>query len=543
MAIINSIHIDRFRGFHDVEIPLGGDVVAITGQNGTQKTTLLGMLSQPFSLSNKDAAMYGARTLDGLAFGSQLRDKFKFSPKFDGPGAHAWTLRLNPSVCGRNDFSCVSIARHKGKSSEIRFWTADKSRKKGTGYLHVPVLFLSLKRLLPIGELPKVKVATTDLDDAEISFFKKYHDEILYSTTPIRDVAKLEGTGKSSLAPGTDYSDALTISAGQDNVGKIILSVLSFSRLKRQYPSQYKGGLLFIDEIETAMYPAAQIQLMKFMFKMASELKIQFFFTTHSETVLRFLKVSPYSRKANVVFLKKIDQSVHAQSDLPLPAIENNLFLNAFEGRIPSPTKIRVYAEDDLAFMFISSMLPKTCKAQVSMQKGISLSAGTYKLLTERKVPEFAGSVIVLDGDKNGTKDGIRESEKRHFRHMAFLPGRDCPEKMLYDFFNSLSEGDGFWDNENNTFNKQMCFSGAFSAPDNTDGYKKWFERQMTVGGDSMRGRMVKYWVKCHADEAKIFRAQFVAAYNAVAPRHGMVPMEMPEPSAKDVGPSRKEDG
>ena len=522
MSIIKSVHIDKFRGFNDVEIPLGGDVVAITGQNGVQKTTLLGMLSQPFSLVNKEASMHGAKTIDGFSFGSQLRDKFKFSPRFDIPGAHAWTLRLNAAVCGQPEYSCVSIARHKSKNSDIRFWTANKSRKKGTGYLHVPVLFLSLKRLLPIGELPKVRMAASELEGGEFEFFKNWHNTILYSRTEIKEVTRLEGLGKSSLAPTTEQSDALSISAGQDNVGKIILSVLSFMRLKRQFPNDYKGGLIFIDEIETAMYPAAQIQLLKFMFKMASECGIQFFFTTHSETVLRFLKVSKYSRKSNVVFLQKLGENIQSRTGLSLPVIENNLFLDAFDGRVPSPIKIRVYAEDDVGFMLVSAMLTREIKSRVDMQKKVTLRAGHYKVLIERKVPEFADSVIVLDGDKNGVKDGIKESEKPKFRQVAFLPSAACPEKMLYEFFHSLSDDDPFWDNESNTFTYQISFSGAFESPKDTKGFKDWFDRQKTLDGKSMQSKMAAYWVKRHLEDAKRFREAFVTAYNFVAPKHGM---------------------
>ena len=526
MSIIKSVHIDKFRGFHDVDIPLGGDVVAITGQNGVQKTTLLGMLPQPFSLVKEDASMHGAITIDGLSFGSQLRDKFKFSPAFDVPGAHAWTLTLDPDVCGQSEYSCVSIAREKSNGSDIRFWSSDKSRRKGTGYLHVPVIFLILKRLLPIGELPKVKVAASELDDDEFDFFKRWHNEILYSLDEIKEVSRIQGQGKSSLAPSTSQYDAIAISAGQDNIGKIILSVLSFMRLKRQFPEDYKGGLIFIDEIETAMYPAAQIQLLKFMFKMASRCRLQFFFTTHSETVLRFLKVSVYSKKSNVVFLQKLDETINYRSLSSLSDIENNLFLDAFDGRIPSPSKIRLYAEDDVGFMFVSAMLPKNVKGCVEMQKKVSLSAGNYKTLIAQRVPEFENSVIVLDGDKNGTKDGISEYEKSKFKQVAFLPSSFCPEKMLYLFFHSLAEADPFWDNKSSTFNKQICFSGAQEIPVDTNGFKHWFERLQTTDGTPMQRKMVQYWAKKHPEETHKFREAVVAAYNFVAPKHGMEGIE-----------------
>lgn len=48
--IIKSVHITQFRGFHDVDISLGKNISVIVGKNGTQKTTLLGILSQAFSL-------------------------------------------------------------------------------------------------------------------------------------------------------------------------------------------------------------------------------------------------------------------------------------------------------------------------------------------------------------------------------------------------------------------------------------------------------------------------------------------------------------
>ena len=57
--IIDKISIKNFRGFKGVEFELGSHLTVISGQNGTQKTTILGMLSQPFS--NIDEGYKNAR--------------------------------------------------------------------------------------------------------------------------------------------------------------------------------------------------------------------------------------------------------------------------------------------------------------------------------------------------------------------------------------------------------------------------------------------------------------------------------------------------
>ena len=48
--IIDKIHITKFHGFKDVGFKLGSNLTIIAGQNGTQKTTLLGIMSQTFTL-------------------------------------------------------------------------------------------------------------------------------------------------------------------------------------------------------------------------------------------------------------------------------------------------------------------------------------------------------------------------------------------------------------------------------------------------------------------------------------------------------------
>ena len=44
-----SLKIDAFRRFRNITLPFNDKVTLIVGQNGTSKSTLLGMLAQPFS--------------------------------------------------------------------------------------------------------------------------------------------------------------------------------------------------------------------------------------------------------------------------------------------------------------------------------------------------------------------------------------------------------------------------------------------------------------------------------------------------------------
>ncbi|GAA4785912.1 hypothetical protein GCM10023231_12260 [Olivibacter ginsenosidimutans] len=48
VQVIKSVYVKKFRSFNDVSFQLGNNLTVIAGQNGTQKTTLLGILSQPF---------------------------------------------------------------------------------------------------------------------------------------------------------------------------------------------------------------------------------------------------------------------------------------------------------------------------------------------------------------------------------------------------------------------------------------------------------------------------------------------------------------
>lgn len=274
---ITSVDIKRFRGFKEQSVVLGSQLTAIAGQNGTQKSTLLGIITQTFTIS-KDNPMIVEKPLCGGNYKSAFADKFRLSPDFDKPKEHEWTLHFDD----REDFTVESIERDNGK---IRFWKKG-SKQKDDGYIQYPVIFLSMKRLIPIAESNVQEEKSLSLTQEEIDWIKEKHDYILITETNIHSTPILSSSEKVSIGVNTDLYDWNQNSMGQDNLGKILLALLSFKRLKSAYPDLYQGGILAIDELDATMYPASQIKLLKILRKEASNLDLQIMFTTHSLSLL-----------------------------------------------------------------------------------------------------------------------------------------------------------------------------------------------------------------------------------------------------------------
>ena len=296
--IIKSVEIEKFRAFEHASFALGKRITAISGRNATQKTTVLGMIGQPFTISSKDHPMYGCKTIDGYNFRSQFKEKFKISPAHDVIGEHKWKLNLHNGVYEQNYYSVESIARRQaGHEPTLRFWNAE-SRARGAGYVQLPVYFLSLGRLFPIGETGKTQAMPTTLTQDELNYCIINYRTILsiqnVSGNPSVGIEKAAAS-RTFAGVSDDTHDIFTNSAGEGNITRIILAVLSFKRLKEQYGRDYKGGILLIDELDATLYGFSQTKLVDYLWNAAGEYKIQIVFTTHSPIILKC--VNKYQRR------------------------------------------------------------------------------------------------------------------------------------------------------------------------------------------------------------------------------------------------------
>src|SRR5690606_29768781 len=185
-----------------------------------------------------------------------------------------------------------------------------------------------------------------------------WHNKILIiPDVEMTAVDYLVSKQKNTLGVNTDFYDWKMNSAGQDNIGKILLAILSFKRLKATHDAAYKGGILAIDELDATLYPASQIKLIEALRKFASNLNIQIIFTTHSLSIMesvcglyeKFRKIEASKDQIRVIFLEKRNDNIHIIPEATFDIIKHRLNVT-----IAGTTKITlpVFTEDKEAAIF-----------------------------------------------------------------------------------------------------------------------------------------------------------------------------------------------
>lgn len=513
--IIKSVHIDQFRALKNVNFDLGSKLTAIVGHNGTMKTTVLGILGQTFSIS-KGHPMYGESSIDGYRYRSQFAEKFKLSEK-DVPGTHKWCLNFYPNIYSNDCFEAHSIYRDKDDPIP-RFWsTAGKGA--GTGYPQIPVYYLSLKRVSPIGEEENFEYLD-QLTLEEKQFLSLEYKDIMSDLSDNMTIDTIQSGKKYTASIHSADYDALAISAGQDNLGKILISVLSFKRLMEKYPNDYKGGILLIDEIESTFHSLAQTRLIKRLYRFASAYKIQFIFTTHSPSIIKATFFDKHNtNEAKLVYLKKEGKAVTTKN---VDSIDDVILeLSGAVKDIPqADLKISVFTEDDVAQSFVKSLLNGQNKKQLTFS-ACSIGAESYLELLRVKLRPITDSILILDGDKN--KDDIKRKIKQYKgKYVLFLPSKLCPEEMFYRFLYSLEETDPFWDMELGKYDKKKCFANYSTLIDRNAGtqqYKNWFSEQQKYWGRG-NSKLYNYWKITCNDEYNKFLSNFISIYNQLADKY-----------------------
>lgn len=542
--IIREIEIEKFRAFENASFSLGKRITAISGRNATQKTTVLGMIGQPFTISSKEHPMYGCKTIDGYNFRSQFKEKFKISPEHDIIGEHKWKLKLHNGVYEQNYYSVESIARRQaGHEPTLRFWNAE-SRARGAGYVQLPVYFLSLSRLFPIGESGKTQAIPSTLTPEELDYCISNYRTILsiqnISGNPSVGIEKSAGA-KTFAGVSDQTHDIFTNSAGEGNITRIILAVLSFKRLKEQYGRDYKGGILLIDELDATLYGFSQSKLVDYLWKAADEYKIQIVFTTHSPIILKCvnkyqrrerqvkgINLPLYAYDSSIVYLEPRYDQEGKRTIMPkniTTSSELNVVLNDINLAIPTGgNKINVYCEDARAISFLQYVLSEALGINLELYLSfvdIDLGWANYVQLAEKRVPEFRNNIIVLDGDVQ-TKPEYRTKARtvNESGNFLFLPL--VIEKSIFELLKNYAAFSRFQASFSRVpaFTYDVCFNNwpLDANSYETVDFKHWYAQAETALGD--QNVLFSFWCSEHRSDVDAFVEKFITLFNQLAERN-----------------------
>lgn len=507
--MIKSLYVSKFRAMEDMLFPIGQKVTVIAGQNATCKSTILGMLGQPFGIKNE-------KSIFNKPFSTKFSDIFKFSKVNDIPGKHEYRINFcDENPFGKPSENVKSFKRSEKDASHIRFVTG-KTRGKGEGNLDYPVIYLGLKRTYPLGELGEINEVKHSLGEEEEALYNEWYKKIFFPQEEIAPVQLTSGSQKDTLAVNSKEYDYYANSAGQDNLGQILGSILSFMRLKKKLGPRYYGGLILIDELDATLFPAAQTNLIDLFYNLAGKLNLQFIFTTHSLDALSHIIDKRKHNKGDTEVL--YFTNVYGKLDLIVNPEMERIRADLNMETIPSKRieKINVYCEDKEASWFIKRLLGPSKSKLVAINDS-TFGGEELKSLARKNIPEFKNSILVLDGDV---------SRANATPNILFLPGDISPERLFCEFLRSLPPSDSFWSNDRG-YTKQVFEKNLSDITngryEDREKMKKWFNNEKACWGRGA-GKLFKSWEESNQSLVESFNQDFKTVFNSIAKRKS-IPM------------------
>lgn len=492
---LKKLVIEKFRALKNVEVDFGEHITVICGKNGTSKSSILGIAAQIFNFEKdyvKDK-MLPFEQIAGGPYKSRYSDHFRISNTFDVVGSMVVGIELYDGYTNQLATAKLELMkRHNSPRPVVRNnSTAPSGSNKSRNFSH-PVIFLSLKRLYPI--------AARDYNIREFDYLNRHKQEFIALTNELLNcnsshVTGTNGTIDSAVAHGKNY-DQESVSAGEDNAGQIILALMSFKKLKKEY-SDYKGGLLLIDEADAGLFPTAQVNLLKMLERECNNLNLQVVMTSHSPVLIEyaFEQSQKFRKKFKTIYLSNTYGDIQVMQDWSWAKISADINTKTVETVSgASLPHINVYFEDrEAADFFAALMNRQPIKKFTKSLPDITLGSVNYLHLIKHKIPEFTEkSIICLDADQKSGVNG------KNFKTVVLLPGDLPPDQLLFEYLYNLPAEAPFWRNElqfsrDNFTNAAREVLNEFAITESTVDMK---ERLAAYNGDKKPRELFKRFYK-----------------------------------------------
>jgi predicted ATPase len=377
---VHRIEIDGLRGWSGQLVHLKFPVVAVVGENGTGKTTLLKALACCYEADVKSDTYYPSDFFQDTPWDRVEGVTIKYFLK---QGDTTQTYRI---------------------SKRTSRWNFGNNRPKRK------VIYQDISRTLPLdataGYARIAKMGTTETDSENISdenltylshVLGRPYESARFATSDVSQHSV--GVFKRSFGEFSQYHQG----AGED-------ATLDLFRILETIPAT---SLLIIDEVEASLHPKAQRRLIDFLMKLSRKKRCQIVVSTHSPYVLEQLPqearilLVPGNQETNVIYGASVEFAMSRMDD-------------------PVHPEMVVYVEDREAEIWLREILVSD-ESKASVIDRIEICpvgpanvVQTMGILgAEGRLPN-SKSLAILDGDKQASRGCI------------VLPGTSAPEIVVY---------------------------------------------------------------------------------------------------------------
>lgn len=358
---LKSVNLKNWRNFHNFKFELSNNITVISGHNGSGKSNILCLIASMSGTNIFHSQIYSD-------FHPDFENYFFIEPsELDKNYEVFFDYNFVHKDTNLNDFNITRGLRLKDdRKSKRGIRVLPRTYKETTDYLKkdyindvfnktgisdsarvpLPTIFSSLSRIVPIAESSPISQSFNigeDLIDKYISWY----NEVLFSSIKSNASNSLKITKEKvknkSMYVEHNNASYKTQSVGQDNLGQIITSLVSFYNLSKH--PYYIGGILCIDEIDVSLHPKAQKNLINLLDRLSKELNLQIILTTHSLTIIKEILELSSSNPENyrLIYIKNPSRPIMEINPDPVKLAQdmNENFSSEKKG------KIKLYFEDE----------------------------------------------------------------------------------------------------------------------------------------------------------------------------------------------------
>ncbi|MFL5353746.1 ATP-dependent nuclease [Archangium sp.] len=442
------LEIDGIRGWSGQRLDFNFPFVAIVGENGAGKSTVLQALASVYK-SNDPYSYFASDFFPDTAWDKIRNAAIKYSVR-EG----------NKSIAG-------SIRKPTER------WRGNPERRERE------VRYLDLRRIQPIssqigyariakGNVTEVKATPFDNETLE-RFSTIVGKKYVLAKHSLTDADVERRVPVVQVEGGTQYS-GFHQGAGESTIADL---------LKTEVP---KYSLLLIDEIETSLHPRAQRRLIRDLAELARLSELQIVVTTHSPYVLDEL---PTGSRVYIMNNPSGRQVVIGVSP----------FFAMTQMDEESHPELDIYVEDEQAQILIEELLAKHARSILKRSEIIPYGAASVgkslgTMVANGRFPR--PSRVFLDGDQEEAPGCL------------LLPGDEAPERVVFAALKAIGWPDIALKVSRSHSELVDSAELAMTMPDHHN-WLKSIGDSLALGGNAIWRAMSSVWVdKClNAQDAK----------------------------------------